>query len=221
MKFLESPQLTAMSSGVRRPGALLRAVVESRFNYAASYAIDLACPLVLGYLAFRQTPGWAVGIACVGAGLGVFSFAEYAIHRWLFHARSGVMGAMHQAHHDTPHDHVALPCVTSVAVAVLAWQALSAVVDPGKAGFFLCGLMSGYLYYGALHHFEHSIRITAVPFRWLQRRWAMHSVHHRMAHTNYGVTTSVWDRVFATHHRSRRRARSQAGGLDPSEPAHF
>jgi sterol desaturase/sphingolipid hydroxylase (fatty acid hydroxylase superfamily) len=57
-----------------------------------------------------------------------------------------------------------------------------------------------------VHHLEHSIRITALPYRWMPRRWAVHAVHHRLVGTNFGVTTSLWDRVFGTHYQSRGRA---------------
>jgi len=204
MNLIDLAPGTVIAAPRRTPRVLLRAIIESRANYCASYAIDLACPLALGYLGVHEAAGWAVAIASGCAGLVAFSFVEYAIHRWLFHAPSGVMGAMHQAHHDAPHGRAALPCITSAVVAALACGALSTFVGSAITYFFLCGLMSGYVYYAALHHLEHSVRITAVPFRWLQRRWAVHSVHHRLVDTNYGVTTSFWDRVFGTHYQSRR-----------------
>ena len=187
------------------PADLLRAVTRSRANYRASYAIDLLCPIVIGYAGIRQATAaaWPLMIASAVTGVVAFSFIEYAIHRWLFHAATGAVGAMHQAHHDSPHGHTALPCITSAVVATVAWWILSAATGSAIACVFLCGLMSGYFYYAALHHLEHRVRQTALPFRWLQRRWAMHSVHHRLAHTNYGVTTSCWDHVFGTHYRSR------------------
>jgi len=185
---------------------VLRAVSASRANYVASYAIDLACALTAGWLGVREADGWAIPVASVGVGLFVFSFAEYAIHRWLFHGPTGAMRAMHQAHHDGPHDHVALPCISSAVVGGLAWWGLSAAVGPVIASFFWCGFLTGYVAYGTVHHLEHSVRITALPYRWMQRRWAVHTVHHRLVGTNFGVTTSFWDHVFATHYRSRRRA---------------
>jgi sterol desaturase/sphingolipid hydroxylase (fatty acid hydroxylase superfamily) len=186
---------------------LIRALIRSRTNYRLAYAMDLACPLVLGYLGIREAPGWPGLVGAAGAGLVTFSFVEYAIHRWLFHAPVGLMASMHQAHHDAPEDHAALPCLTSAGVAALAWWGLAPLVGSALASGFLCGLLSGYFYYGALHHFEHSVRLTSVPFRCLQRRWAVHAVHHRLVDANYGVTTSFWDRVFGTHYQSRRGAR--------------
>jgi len=192
---------------------LLRAITESRANYHASYVIDLACPLVLGYFGWRQATDWPVALASLCTGVVVFSFVEYAIHRWLFHARDGVMVAMHHAHHEDPHGHSALPCVTSAVVAVVSWSVLAAIVGQQIACFFLCGLLSGYFSYASLHHLEHRVRISAVPLRWLQRRWAAHSVHHRLVDANFGVTTSFWDHVFRTDYRSRSRHERQAAAF--------
>jgi sterol desaturase/sphingolipid hydroxylase (fatty acid hydroxylase superfamily) len=194
---------------------LIRTLIQSRTNYRLAYAMDLACPLVLGYLGIRQAPGWLGLVVAAGAGLVTFSFVEYAIHRWLFHAPAGLMASMHQAHHDAPEDHAALPFFTSTGVAALAWWGLAPLVGSALASGFLCGLLTGYFCYGALHHLEHSVRLTSVPFRWLQRRWAVHAVHHRLVDANYGVTTSFWDRVFGTHYQSRRGARR----VDPQASA--
>src|SRR5689334_12202899 len=97
-------------------GELLRTVSASRINYRASYAIDVASALTMAWLGARAADGWIIPALLAGAGLVAFSFAEYAIHRWLFHGSTGVMGAIHQAHHDGPHDHVALPCISSAVV---------------------------------------------------------------------------------------------------------
>jgi len=184
---------------------VLRAVSASRANYVASYVMDLACAAIAGWLGVQAADGCATPVAFFCLGVFVFSFAEYAIHRWLFHGPTGAMRAMHQAHHDGPHDHVALPCISSAVVGGLAWWALSTAVGTVIASFFWCGFLTGYVAYGTVHHLEHSIRISALPSRWMQRRWAVHAVHHRLVGTNFGVTTSFWDRVFGTYYRSRRR----------------
>jgi sterol desaturase/sphingolipid hydroxylase (fatty acid hydroxylase superfamily) len=181
---------------------LLRVVTHSRANYRASYAIDLLCPLALAAIGLRdQTPPWPVALASIATGLVIFSFVEYAIHRWCFHGLSGVVSEIHQHHHDAPQAHTALPAPTSVIVATAAWCILAPLIGIATASFLLCGLMAGYFYYGALHHLEHSLRLSALPFRALQRRWAMHAVHHQLPDKNYGVTTSLWDHLFGTHYR--------------------
>jgi sterol desaturase/sphingolipid hydroxylase (fatty acid hydroxylase superfamily) len=193
----------------------LEAVTESRANYAAAYAIDLACPLVLAVVGWRHAVDWPGPLASICLGLMAFTFVEYAIHRWLFHAPDSVMGAMHQAHHDHPGGHTALPCISSAVVASTCWLALAPLTGVAVASFFLSGLLSGYAWYSLLHHFEHSVRINAIPFRWLQKRWAEHSVHHRLDHTNFGVTTSFWDHVFATHYRSGAHGRGVPRVVEP------
>ena len=198
-------------------GELLRAVSESRVNYRLSYAIDVASAAAMGWLGAREADGWAAPAALAGVGLVAFSFAEYAVHRWLFHGPTGAMRAIHQAHHDGPDDPVALPCISSAVVGGLLWWGLSPAIGSFAASFVVCGSLTGYVVYGTVHHLEHSIRITALPFKWLQRRWAVHAVHHRLVGTNFGVTTSFWDRVFGTYYRRPARSGS-AGRWSPAPP---
>jgi sterol desaturase/sphingolipid hydroxylase (fatty acid hydroxylase superfamily) len=184
---------------------LLRTITESRANYRASFVVDAACPIALAWFGLREAGGRVTPLVSLCAGVVAFSFVEYAIHRWLFHRAGSVMGALHKAHHDAPQGHSALPCVTSAVVGVTCWIGLAPLTGTACASFFLSGLLGGYAYYSLLHHLEHSVRINALPFRWLQTRWAQHSVHHRLVDTNFGVTTSFWDHVFATHYQSRKR----------------
>jgi sterol desaturase/sphingolipid hydroxylase (fatty acid hydroxylase superfamily) len=186
-------------------GRRMRAIAASRSNYWLSYTIDFACPVVLGYLGLRHSIAAAVSVACFCTGVFVFSFVEYAMHRWFFHAPQSVAAAIHQAHHVHPREPSSLPCPSSAAVALTFWSLLSPVVGDQVACFFLCGLLVAYFYYAVLHHLQHSIRIKTVPLRWLQKRWAAHAVHHGRTDTNFGVTTAFWDHVFGTHHASRRR----------------
>jgi sterol desaturase/sphingolipid hydroxylase (fatty acid hydroxylase superfamily) len=184
---------------------MLQAITESRANYWASYVVDFACPLTLGYFGWRQATGWALPLASVCAGLFVFSFVEYVVHRWVFHSPASFLSPMHQTHHRSPRKPSAAPCLTSAAIAFVLWAVLSVAVGQQIACFFLCGLLGGYFCYAALHHLEHNTPINFLPFRWLKRRWAFHSTHHRLLEANYGVTTSLWDHVFGTDYQSRKR----------------
>jgi sterol desaturase/sphingolipid hydroxylase (fatty acid hydroxylase superfamily) len=185
---------------------VIRIVTMSRTNYWASYVIDFTCPLVFGYLGWRAATGGVVAPVSLALGALAFSFVEYAIHRWLFHSPTCFMSALHQSHHDAPTEPSALPCIASALVAFVLWSAVAPVVGRQVAGFFLCGFLGGYSWYVLLHHVEHHTAINHLPYRWLQRRWATHSLHHRWAHTNFGVTTDFWDRVCGTRHRPRLRS---------------
>jgi sterol desaturase/sphingolipid hydroxylase (fatty acid hydroxylase superfamily) len=184
----------------------LRAVSESRINYCMSYAIDLACPLALCWLGSRVVSDWTTVLLAFCIGGATFSFVEYAVHRWFFHARAGFAVAIHRTHHRSPADPMALPCLSSAAASLGLWWLLSPLLGPEVASFFLCGLLVGYFLYATLHHLHHSIRSSAVPFRWLRGRWVTHAVHHSCPDKNFGVTTSVWDHVFGTHQERGQRS---------------
>jgi len=184
---------------------MLQAITESRANYWAAYVVDLACPFTLGYLGWRQATDWPKPLASLCAGLFVFSFVEYVIHRWVFHSPASFLSPMHRTHHHFPRQPSAAPFFTSAGIAFVLWALLSSVIGQQIACFFLCGLLGGYFCYAALHHLEHNIAINVLPFSWLKRRWSTHGVHHRRVDANFGVTTSLWDHVFGTDYQSRKR----------------
>lgn len=182
--------------------SLLRGVTESRTNYWASYAVDLACPLLFAYLGLRQPQGWSLTLMSFLVGLAAYSLAEYSIHRWLLHNPRSIFFYPHASHHIDPTKPASFPFVTTPVTLVPIWLLLTRLhFEP--ASFLLCGFSAGYFYFGVLHHVEHTTRINQIPFRWLQERWAAHSVHHRLDQTNFGVMTSFWDHVFGTKQKRR------------------
>jgi sterol desaturase/sphingolipid hydroxylase (fatty acid hydroxylase superfamily) len=185
----------------------LRSIIVSRANYWAAYAVDWLCPIVLGYLGWQEATSWPIPVLSVVAGCFVFTLVEYAIHRWGFHSDASFMTPIHQEHHDIPLNRTALPFFTSPGASLILWSIFRPLLGQEIACFFLSGVLAGYFCYSLLHHIEHNVRVKRglrriPPFSWLQARWAAHVVHHRLSDKNYGVTTSFWDRVFGTHHRS-------------------
>jgi sterol desaturase/sphingolipid hydroxylase (fatty acid hydroxylase superfamily) len=177
---------------------------ESRINYWASYAVDFSCPILFACLGLRHRPAWPVLIVSLLAGVVLFSLVEYAIHRWLLHNPRTVFYQLHAAHHIDPEKPAAFLFPTSLVILLPIWFLLTWIHFP-SASFFLCGFSGGYFYFGMLHHVEHSTRINQIPFRWLQKRWAAHSVHHHIDQSNFGVMTSFWDYVFGTQQRQQKR----------------
>lgn len=182
----------------------LRELSASPFNYRAACAVDLACPIALGYISLQQADPWPVFLVCFCLGALVFSFVEYGMHRWYFHARGTLAGTIHAGHHRHPRGPASLPWFSSAAVAAVALWLLSPVLSEAVASSFLCGLLAAYLWYVTLHHLQHSVRIRRVPTRWLKRKWAAHAWHHGRSNVNFGVTTSLWDRVLGTYCETRR-----------------
>ena len=178
-------------------GSLLSSICESPVNYWASYLVDLACPLFFAYLGLRQPQTWSSVLISLLFGVFMFSLAEYSIHRWLLHDPRSFFFSVHESHHIDPEKPAGIPFPATFVVLGPVWLLLTRM-HIQSASFLLCGFSAGYLYFGILHHVEHTTRIKQIPFRWLQKRWAAHSVHHKLDHSNFGVMTSFWDYVFGT-----------------------
>lgn len=185
--------------------SLLRTLSKSRANYWASYVVDFSCPVIFAFLGLRHHPSWPSIVVDSLSGVFVFTLVEYSIHRWLLHDPRSVLFESHEAHHLQPEKPSAFLFPTSFLILMPIWLFLTGALHMQGASFFLCGFSAGYFYFGALHHLEHTTRINQIPFRWLQGRWAAHSVHHRLDQSNFGVMTSFWDYVFKTHQKQRKR----------------
>ncbi len=184
---------------------ILQTISNNRINYWAAYAVDFGCPVLFGYLGLRHPPGWPSILLSSLCGVAAFTLVEYAIHRWLLHNPQCFLFPLHEAHHQRPGETAAFLFPTSFLVLMPIWWLLTGLLHLAGASFFLCGFSGAYFYYDTLHHFEHTVRINQIPFRWLQGRWAAHSVHHRLDNSNYGVMTSFWDYVFGTHQKQVKR----------------
>jgi sterol desaturase/sphingolipid hydroxylase (fatty acid hydroxylase superfamily) len=193
----------------------MQTICASRINYWAAYATDVVCPCIFAYLGMRYASAWPAIVFNVLFGLAVFSLIEYAVHRWLLHNPRSALFRLHDAHHTNPQKIAAFPFPTSFLVLMPVWCLLTWGLHFAQASYFLVGLSVGYLYFDTLHHVEHTIRINQIPFRWLKKRWAFHSVHHRISESNFGVTTSFWDHVFGTNQRQMKRRQSAGSALLP------
>ena len=197
-------------------GLALRKVCASRLNYRLSFGFDLFTPITLLYIGgARHSAGvpaadWSVAAFSFCAGAFLFTFIEYGMHRWLFHAHASFATASHQHHHRSPRAPTSMPFPCSALGGFVLWALFSPMVGEQIAYFVASGILSGYFNYAVLHHLQHHVRIKAVHWQWLQNRWTAHALHHGRLDKNYGVTTSLWDHVFGTYHASRAlRARRQ------------
>ncbi len=201
---------SAALAAAERPRAMVRVaravetLTASALNYNLSYLFGFITPVALAWLSLQYPVPRAAVVLGFCAGAFGFSFVEYALHRWAFHAPRGFVAAVHRAHHLAPREPIALPFPTATAGAFVLWWLLAPVIGRPFAYAFSSGLAAAYFCYGVLHDIEHSVRHQSLPWSWLQRRWALHAAHHRHDRTNFGVTTSLWDRVFGTHREQRR-----------------
>jgi sterol desaturase/sphingolipid hydroxylase (fatty acid hydroxylase superfamily) len=188
---------------------LMGTISESRANYLASYVTDYTCPVLFFYLGLHHGTSRPAIVLGVFAGLMAFTLIEYSIHRWLLHNPKSVLFPLHAAHHNHPETPSAFLFPTSLVVLGTVWLLFAKGLHLPSSAFFIAGVAAGYCYFGTVHHVEHSTRINQLPFRWMQKRWAAHSVHHHFDTNNYGVITSFWDYVFGTHQKQHKRRQMQ------------
>ena len=137
------------------------------------------------------------------SGICFWTFFEYIMHRFIFHfiaesERSRkIIYVMHGNHHEYPRDkeRLFMPPVPSIILSSTVFMLMYAFIQKNTFMFFP-GFMLGYLLYGSMHY---AIHAWNPPFRWLKPLWRNHHLHHyKNDHQGFGVSTTIWDRVFGT-----------------------
>ena len=157
---------------------LLRRVVEKITYFGEMFL----APLLAVMLFFTSTRGTVDFAILAAAGIVAWTLAEYAFHRFVLHY---LAPTQHRIHHAKPGE----PVLT------VFWQIwiCFAVVYLIAGGAFLAGSLVAYAWYLFVHHCTHH------SAHWLPAFLiSNHNGHHKFATRNYGVTTSLWDRVFRT-----------------------
>jgi sterol desaturase/sphingolipid hydroxylase (fatty acid hydroxylase superfamily) len=193
----------------------------SRLGYYSDYVVY---PLVITGLAAAAFAGdgaqeSAAWFAAFLAGLGLWTLMEYFLHRFAFH-RISLFVPMHGLHHTTPLALVGTPTwlsLTALGFGILApaWLSFGFNVASGVTA----GVMIGYLWYGFVHHVIHhqpKMPLTAL-FNGL-RAWHLRH-HYSKKSGNFGVTTTLWDRVFGTTISVAANAAADAGRGTAAPPA--
>lgn len=175
--------------------------------FVALWAVLL--PAIAG-VGFVTAPTlWAIPLAI--AGVFVWTLAEYALHRCVFHfePRSPLLRqaifVIHANHHADSNDPLRnlMPPIVSIPVGSLVW--LLSLWTMGLPGtWFLLGFMMGYVAYDLVHFATHQLPMKGRIGRVLKTHHMRH--HHLNAEGNYAITGLIWDRVFSTRISSVRRA---------------
>ena len=161
------------------------------FETAIYFGEMAVAPLFAIFLFETSTLKLANVVVFASAGIVVWTFAEYAFHRFVLHRLVPTQHRLHHANPDKP-------------VLSIFWQiwVCFAVVYLVAGGAFLAGSLIAYAWYLFVHHCTHHSAHSLPAF--LIRN---HNGHHKFATRNYGVTTTLWDNVFGT-------ALRQAASLD-------
>jgi 4-hydroxysphinganine ceramide fatty acyl 2-hydroxylase len=143
-----------------------------------------------------------IGGVFLAGGL-FWTFFEYLMHRFVFHwvgeseRAQKFVYVMHGNHHHFPRDkeRLFMPPVPSIIISSLLFLLMHLLMG-GYAFMFFPGFMLGYLMYGTMHF---AIHAWNPPFRWMKPLWRNHHLHHyKDDHRGFGVSSTIWDRVFGT-----------------------
>jgi sterol desaturase/sphingolipid hydroxylase (fatty acid hydroxylase superfamily) len=143
------------------------------------------------------------------AGVLLWTFAEYTLHRYVFHFHANsdrmkrVVFLFHGIHHAQPQckTRLVMPPAVSVPMAFVFYGLFYLVaglilqapqwVDPLVAGFML-----GYLAYDMIHYATHHFPMRWGPLKYLKRHHMRH--HFKTPDQRFGVSSPAWDVVFGT-----------------------
>ncbi|TAD77895.1 MAG: fatty acid hydroxylase [Sphingomonadales bacterium] len=178
---------------------LERLTVISAGWFIALWAVLLPA---IAYVGYATAPVfWALPL--IVAGAVVWTLAEYALHRYVFHFETRsplirqVIFVIHSNHHEHPNDSLRnlMPPIVSVPVGGLIWG-LSLWALGAQGTWFLLGFMSGYVAYDLVHFACHQFPMKGRIGRALKLHHMRH--HHLKVEGNYAITGMIWDRIFST-----------------------
>jgi sterol desaturase/sphingolipid hydroxylase (fatty acid hydroxylase superfamily) len=143
-------------------------------------------------------------IPVAAGGFLFWTFAEYMIHRFLYHTESesetlnNIQYKGHTVHHQYPIDptRLAMPPLPSIILSSLFLGLFYLIMGKWAIAFWP-GFISGYLVYITFHYYQHRIKRPRIPT--LKKLWLYHQIHHYSnPYAAFGVSTLLWDYVFGT-----------------------
>jgi sterol desaturase/sphingolipid hydroxylase (fatty acid hydroxylase superfamily) len=172
----------------------------SKTAYYADFAVYAAAIVGLILLAALD-PDWGerfTWLAAFGGGMAGWTLLEYLLHRFVLH-RLPIVSDMHAAHHASPRALVGTPTWLSIAILwVVIFLPMWSRYSFNLASGVITGVMTGFLWYGIVHHAIHHRRPRFLASR-LTTSIHRHLVHHYSERPhNFGVTTPLWDYLFGT-----------------------
>lgn len=143
---------------------------------------------------------------CFVFGIGLWTFTEYSLHRFLFHALVSSKSAfwitahfvLHGQHHKFPMDkgRLVFPPVAACPFLFLIYSGLQLLLPPAHAKVIIAGLLLAYIFYDLTHYYLH--HGTSV-YSWFSSLKKSHMLHHyKNQKLGFGISTRFWDTIYGT-----------------------
>lgn len=186
----------------------------SRIHPATPFVFWVPVLVYLSYRALTAVDGAVKPAAFAGLVVGgvlFWSFAEYVLHRHVFHFKKDTPWGrrfhflIHGVHHDFPDDkdRLVMPLGASIPMGAIFFGAFWAAMGMHGWAFFV-GFGIGYLAYDGTHFAIHHFKMNGPVGKFLKKH---HMLHHHMDHSGgFGVSSPLWDLVFRTMPQPKKRA---------------
>ena len=145
------------------------------------------------------------GILIFAGALFFWTFFEYFFHRYINHLdeyfpeselAQQIAYTLHGIHHEYPRDkeRLIMPPIPGLIIVALLYLGFSLLL--GELVYvFMPGFMTGYLLYTYVHFSVHKRKVPT----FLKTQHTHHALHHyKYPQKAFGVSTTLWDRVFDT-----------------------
>jgi len=142
-------------------------------------------------------------------GLFLWTFAEYTLHRFLFHHKpttprqERIFFLFHGIHPAQPQvkTRLVMPFPVSIPMALILFGLIYLIVavllrTPQWVAPLMSGFLIGYLAYDLTHYATHHWEMRSRLAKFLKRHHMQH--HYKDPNTRFGVSSPLWDWVFGT-----------------------
>lgn len=172
-------------------------------------------------------PSIALGTGSVALafllGLVIWTFTEYAMHRFVFHympenpgpRTERIIYLFHGIHHHQPQmkTRLVMPPMVSIPLAILFWLLFKLVFvtllhAPAWLHPTFGGFIAGYIAYDLIHYATHHLPMEWGPLKTLKRYHMQH--HFKTPDQRYGVSSASWDVVFGTKPEEKKKPVNQS-----------
>ncbi|MEY4925686.1 MAG: hypothetical protein RI894_122 [Bacteroidota bacterium] len=136
--------------------------------------------------------------------IGFWTFAEYLLHRFIFHYHpttelgKRISFLTHGVHHDYPNDskRLVMPPLLGVPLASIFYAGFYFTFGEAYMQPFFAGFITGYLIYDMTHYALHHATFDNNFWKALKNNHMVH--HYHDPENGFGVSSTLWDLVFRT-----------------------
>lgn len=179
--------------------------LESLSKVHFSVPLILYIPVII-YFVYRSffivEMNWLSFVGYYLLGIGIWSIAEYVLHRFIFHfvpkSKWGLRlhFVFHGVHHDYPNDvhRLVMPPSVSIPLAFIFYFLFLFLLPEGMVNAFFPGFVTGYLFYDITHYAIHHFNFKNSFWKKIKKHHMLH--HYSDPARGFGVSSDFWDKVF-------------------------